>query len=86
MVDAVRGWQGEIGRALAVGRTLDLLLSETRDHSISCVEKRMWTVKDKSKGGRDPGQRRWELVLGWCRWEEVVGSCVCVEGGADRIC
>lgn len=40
-------WQGEIDRALAMGRTLDLLLSEMRDHLICCVK--TWRVKGKSK-------------------------------------
>lgn len=42
------GWQGETGRALTMGRTLDLLLSEMRHHSDCCVEKRARRVKGKS--------------------------------------
>lgn len=40
-------WQGEMGRALAMGRTLDLVLSEVRGHLVCCVEK-TWRVKGKS--------------------------------------
>lgn len=41
-------WRGEMGRALAMGRTWDLLLCEMRDHLICCVQKTD-RVKGKSK-------------------------------------
>lgn len=41
--------KGRWGRASATGKSLDLLLSEMRDHSSCCVEKTTWDIKVKSK-------------------------------------
>ena len=41
--------KGRWGRASDTGKTLDLLLSEMRDHSSCCVEKTTWDIKVKSK-------------------------------------
>lgn len=57
------GWLGETGRALTMGKTLDLLLSEMRDHSDGCVEKRAQGEGPK-RGGCDSGRRRWALYQG----------------------